>query len=326
MVPPAPPPARLHAPRRGIAFVVTGVSVFSLQDAIIKLLSGQYALLEIGFVRCLVSIGPMAALAWWERGRAGLRTRRPGLHVARGACAVLAFTTYYLALAALPLADVVALYFAAPLFLAVLSAVILGEPVGARRWSALAVGFLGVLIVLRPGTGVFEPAAALAVGSAVCYAGAQTITRELGRTDGGASMALSSTVLYLVVALAGGLLAGRHGQESALHPSAAFLLRGWTAPDGADLALMAACGLISGAGAYCLAQAYRAAPAGAVAPFEYVTIAWAVLWGYVFWGSVPGPATLGGLVLTVGAGLYLGHHEARHERVRRRLAPAVSPR
>ena len=325
MAPSASSP-RLHAPLRGIAFVVTGVSVFSLQDAVVKTLSGEYALLEIGFVRCLVSIGPMAALAWWERGGTGLRTRRPWLHLARGACAVLSFTAYYLALAALPLADVVALYFAAPLFLAVLSAVVLDEPIGGRRWAALAVGFLGVLIVLRPGAAVFEPAAVLAVASAVCYAAAQTITRELGRTDGGASMALSSTMLYLVVAVAGGLLAGRSGPGATVHPSVAFLVRGWTVPSGADLALMAACGLVSGVGTYCLAQAYRAAPAGSVAPFEYVMIVWAVVWGYVFWGSVPGPATLVGLVLTVGAGLYLGQHEAGRARARRRLAPAAAPR
>ena len=320
------PGVRPHAPLRGIVFVLAGVSVFSLQDAVVKMLSGHYPLFEIGFVRCLVTIGPMAGLAWWERGRAGLSTRRPWLHLTRGSLAVLSFSSYYLALAALPLADVVALYFAAPLFLAALSRVVLGEPVGGRRWTALVVGFLGVLTVLRPGTAVFEPAALLAVMAALCYGGSQTITRELGRTDGAATIALASTLLYLVVSTAGGLVASRQGQASDLHPSLAFLVRAWIWPGARDLALMMLCGLISGVGAYCLAQAYRAAPASSVAPFEYVMIVWAVLWGYLFWGNVLGPSTLLGVSLTVGAGLFLARHEALDARARRPPSiPAPDP-
>jgi len=322
----SPTAPRSHAPLRGIAFVLAGVTVFALQDAVVKGLSGQYPLLEIGFVRCLVTMGPMALVAWWERGRAGLGTRRPGLHLARGALAVTSFTSYYLALAALPLADTVALYFSAPLFLVALSSAALDEPVGRRRWVALAVGFLGVMVVLRPGTSVFEPAALLALLSAVCYAGSQTITRELGRTDGAATIALSSVTLYFFVSAAGGLLAGRHaGDGAGLHPSLAFLVRGWVTPGTADLGLMVLCGLLSGVGAYCLVQAYRAAPASVVAPFEYAMIVWAVLWGYVFWGNVPGLTTLVGVTLTVGAGLYLGRHEALDERARRRARRETAP-
>jgi drug/metabolite transporter (DMT)-like permease len=321
-LPPAGP--RSHAPLRGILFVVAGVSVFSLQDAVVKMLSAQYPLLEIGFVRCLVTVGPMATVAWWERGRAGLWTRRPWLHALRGSFAVLSFTSYYLALAALPLAEVVALYFAAPLFLTALSRVILGEAVGGRRWGALVIGFLGVLVVLRPGTAVFEPAALLAVLAALSYGGSQTITRELGRTDGAATIALASTLIYLLVSMTGGLLGGRHVARASLHPSLAFLVRAWSWPGRRDLLLMMLCGLISGVGAYCLAQAYRAAPASTVAPFEYVMIVWAVLWGYVFWGNVPGLTTLVGMVMTVGAGMFLVQHEARHERARRAARAATA--
>jgi S-adenosylmethionine uptake transporter len=179
------------------------------------------------------------------------------------------------------------------------------------------------LVVLRPGAAVFEPAALLALMAALCYGGSQTITRELGRTDGAATIALASTLLYLVVCAAGGLLAGRHTPASDLHPSLAFLLRAWSWPPARDLGLMILCGLTSGVGAYCLAQAYRAAPASTVAPFEYVMIVWAVLWGYLFWGNVLGPTTLVGVSLTVGAGLYLARHEALDARARRpRRIPA----
>lgn len=116
----------------------------------------------------------------------------------------------------------------------------------------------------------------------------------------------------------GGLVAGRHGTGDALHPSLAFLMRGWAIPGWGELALMALCGLIAGTGAYALAQAYRAAPASTVAPFEYVMIVWAVFWGYVFWGDVPGAATVVGVAMTVGAGLSVVHHQAVVERGRQR--------
>ena len=114
------------------------------------------------------------------------------------------------------------------------------------------------------------------------------------------------------------LIAGSDGSGGGLHPSLAFLVRGWVRPGLGELALMALSGLLAGVGGYALVQAYRAAPASTVAPFEYVTIVWAVLWGYVFWGDVPGRFTLVGVAMTVGAGLYLAHHEVGNARERRR--------
>src|SRR5262249_8341580 len=201
---PTPAPAvRLDAPLRGIAFILVGASVFPLQDVVIKKLSGDYAVLQIVFVRGLVSMWGLALLAWWERGAAGFSTRRPGLHAVRGSLGVVAFTTYYMAIAALPLADVVALSFAGPLFLTALSALVLGEPVGARRWGAVLLGLVGVLVVLRPGTAVVEPAALLVLVSALFYAVSQTITRQLGVTDSAATIALTSTLFSVPVAAAG---------------------------------------------------------------------------------------------------------------------------
>ena len=306
------------APLRGIAFVLVGASVFPLQDVVIKKLSDHYPVLQIVFIRGLVSLWALAFLAWWERGMAGLSTTRPGLHALRGLLGVVSFTGYYMGIAALPLAEVVAVSFASPLFVTALSALVLGEPVGARHWTALLVGFAGVLVVVRPGTALFEPAALLVVVSALFYAVSQTITRHLGRTDSAATIALSSTLLSLPVAVVGGLAAGRHGPDGALHPSLAFLVRSWVRPSWGELALLAVCGVIAGIGAYALAQGYRAAPARTVAPFEYVMILWAVLWGYVFWGDVPGAATVIGVTMTVGAGLWVMYHQAGIERERRR--------
>jgi drug/metabolite transporter (DMT)-like permease len=296
--------------------VVAGVSAFSLHDVVVKGLSGSYPLLEIIFVRSLVAVWPIGALAAWDRGFR-LSPARLGLLAGRGLLGVLSFAAYYMALAALPLADTVALYFAAPVILTGLSAVVLGERVGPRRWGAALVGLAGVLIVLQPGTGVFEPAGLLAVLSALLYAISQTLTRWLGRTEPASTIALSSIAVAIVVGGVSGLLGAGHGESAGLHPSMAFLTRSWAMPGGRDLAAMAVGGLLTAAGSYSLVQAYRAAPAGVVAPFEYIAIVWAVLLGYTLWGSVPGRATLVGVSLTVGSGLYLLRHEARASRWRR---------
>ena len=315
---PTAPTARLDAPLRGIGFILVGASVFPVQDVVIKGLSGDYPVLEIVFVRSLVALGPFAWLVWWEQDPAVLAIQRPWLHAVRGSLGLLAFTTYYMAIAALPLATVVALAFAAPLFLTALSRLVLREPVDGRRWRAVLVGFVGVLVVLRPGAAAFEPAALLAVLSALCYAISQTITRQLGRTHSGATIVLTATLVAVTVAGASGLIVGGGGRGAGLHPSLAFLVRGWVLPPWGALGRMTLCGLIAGVGMYCLTQAYRVAPASTVAPFEYVMIGWAVLWGYVFWRDVPGPSTVIGVAITVGAGFYVVHHEAVAERERRR--------
>jgi S-adenosylmethionine uptake transporter len=312
------PAARIDRPLHGIAFILVGASVFPVQDVLIKSLSGDYAVLQIVFVRSFVALGLFAWLLWRERDSATYPIQQPWLHVIRGLLGLLSFTTYYMALAALPLATVTSVAFAAPLFVTVLSALVLGEPVDRRGWTAVMLGFVGVLVVLRPGAAAFEPAALLAVLSALCYAISQTITRHLGRTASGATIVFTATLVAAVVAATSGVAATGGGRGAGLHPSLAFLVRGWVLPPWGALGRMALCGLISSVGIYCLTQAYRVAPASTVSPFEYVMIGWAVLWGYVFWGDVPGPSTLLGLAATVAAGVYVLHHQARSQRERRR--------
>jgi drug/metabolite transporter (DMT)-like permease len=313
-------PARLNRPLQGIGYIVVGASVFPVQDVVIKGLSGAYPVLQIVFVRSLVSIGLFAFLIWREHDSATFPPQRPWLHVIRGSLGLVSFTAYYMAIAALPLATVTAVAFAAPLFVTALSALVLREPVDRRSWWAVLAGFAGVLIVMRPGAAAFEPAALLAVLSALCYAISQTITRHLGRTDSGATIVTTSTMVAIVVAGVTGLMAGGGDHGAGMHPSLAFLVRGWTVPPWGVLGRMALCGLISGVGIYCLTQAYRVAPGSTVAPFEYIMIGWAVLWGYVFWGDIPGPTTVIGVLTTTGAGVYVLQHQARAQRERRREA------
>jgi S-adenosylmethionine uptake transporter len=163
--------------------------------------------------------------------------------------------------------------------------------------------------MLRPGETIVDAAALLVLGSAFAYALGMVITRRLGVVSSGVSMAFSANFLNLVASGAIGLALGHGSMDAGSHPSLSFLLRAWSVPGWADLGLMALCGLIAGIGFYCLTQAYRVGRASMVAPFEYVALPWAALWGWVAWGELPDLITVGGVVLIVGSGLYVLRRE-----------------
>ena len=300
----------LDLPRQGIAFVLAGVFVFSVQDAIIKVLSDTYPMHEIVVIRSALALLPLLAVVQLEGGLALLRTQRPGLHILRSGCQFLAYTSFYMAIAALPLADAVALAFSAPLFVAALSGPLLGEPVGPRRWVAVILGFVGVIVMVRPGAGIVDIAAVLATLGALFYALSLILTRRLGATDRGSTIAFYTTAFYLAAGSLVGLALGRGGQAQQGHASLAFLTRAWVLPQGGDLALIALIAAIAAAGFYFLSQAYRLAPAATVVGFEYTAVPLSILWGYLVWRDLPGPHTLAGIFLIVGSGLYVLKRES----------------
>jgi len=301
---------RVDAPVKGVLSVIAGISVFSIQDVIIKSIGGSYPVHEIVFVRSVVALVPLFVIAYVDGGLAGLRTRRPWGHMLRGCAMLASYTAYYLALIALPLAFAVALFFVAPLLITALSHVLLGEKAQLRRWLAVATGFLGVIVMTRPAGGSIEPAALLVVLAALFYALSAILTRRLGATESGASLAFSATLLYVGVNGLVGLWIGDGALAQQSHPSLEFLLRAWVLPGWRDFGLMAVCGLIAAFGFYFLSQAYRLAQATTVAPFEYVGLPLAALWGYLFWSEIPAGTTVLGVVLIVGSGLYVLHRES----------------
>ena len=310
MVHPTVALGRVDAPVKGVLYVIAGISVFSIQDVIIRSIAGSYPVHEIVFVRSVVALVPLLVIAHVDGGLIGLRTRRPWAHVLRGGAMLASYTAYYLALVALPLALAVALYFVAPLLITALSHLLLGEKAQLRRWLAVAIGFIGVVIMTRPSGGGIEPAAVLAVLAALFYAFSAILTRRLGATESGVSLALSATLVYFAVNGLLGLWIGDGALAQKGHPSLEFLLRAWMWPTWRDFWLMAACGLIAAFGFYFLSQAYRLAQATTVSPFEYVGLPLAALWGFLFWREVPQATTILGVVLIVGSGLYVLHRES----------------
>ena len=298
----------------GILCVVAGLAIFSVQDLILKLLSGSYPLHQAMVLRSLTAAPLMLAIVWRYDGT--LRTLlTPGWSrmLARGLLNFLAYGSFYLGLAALPLATTVALYFTAPLMITVLSVVILRESVSVARWLAVIAGFGGVLILVRPGSDLFEWAALLPVVSGLAYGMSMIFARTLGRTETAAAMAFWGNVAFLACALILSVIFGTGAFEGQTHASLAFLMRGWVWPSGSDVALMCICGVIAAFGLTLLTQAYRIAKSSVVAPFEYSLLFWGVLWGWLIWGDWPDATGWLGISVIIGAGLFVLYRENREQ-------------
>lgn len=294
------------ATTRGILALTLGIAIFSVQDVILKLLSGNYPLHQAMVLRSLVALPCHLAIVWWFDGRLTTITT-PGWWkmLARGLPSFVAYTAYYLGLAYVPMADAVALFFTSPLFIALAAVIFLGEKVTLPTVLALAAGFVGVLLIAKPGTDGFDLAALLPILGALGYAVTMVITRSLGQTETTAAMAFWGNICFLLCALGLSAVFGSGAFAGASHPSLAFLTRGWVMPDATDLALMASCGMIAAAGLTLLTHAYRIAPSSKVAPFEYSFMFWGVLWGWLIWDNLPDAFACVGIAIIIGAGLLL---------------------
>lgn len=304
-------PAKAPATLLAAGFLASGIMVFSVQDLILKLLSDRYPLHEAMVIRSVAAAPILLILVLRDGGMRTLVT--PGWRgmSMRGVLNFLAYTAYYLALAALPIATTVALFFTAPLFIAILAAVFLRERISPTHRIAILGGFVGVLAMTRPGSAVFDWAALLAVASGLFYASGMVMARALGRTDTAAAMSFHSNVAFLTGALLLSAVFGTGSHEAEAHRSLAFLTRGWQTPGTVDLLLMISCGAIAAIALTLLTQAYRIAEANAVAPFEYTAMLWGVVWGWVFWGDWPDAGGWVGIALIIGAGLLVMYGDAR---------------
>ena len=290
---------------KSIFYVIAGVFVFSLHDVIAKWMSGEYPVHEIIFIRSGFAIIPILIIARLEGGLHLLRTNHFGAHVIRSVLFFGAYICFYLSLAALPLAETASLFYSGPMFITILSVAFLGEKVEFRRWIAVLVGFFGVIMMLKPGSKMIDPAAFLALLSAFLYAIVSIFTRRLGKTENGVSLAFYTTVMYMIYSPIFNIALDRVNVAQKSHPSVAFLFRDWKLPSQGDLLLFIMLGLFAAMGLYFLSQAYRLGQPSTIAPFEYVFVPLSVLWGFVFWKDILETHSIIGMVLIIGSGLYI---------------------
>ena len=310
-----------NRPALGILFIILAMLAISVNDMLIKQLSGAYPLHELVLVRSLIGISFTLLILQYEGGWRELKTKTPGLHALRGIIIVISNMTFFTALAAISLAEATALFFVAPLMITLLAIPILGEKVGPMRIGAIVVGFIGVLIMVRPWEEAGTRSASiwvllLPVIAALAYALNQVLTRKLGVASKASAMAIYIQGMFIIVSSLFFLIAG-DGRFAAMSDSESldFLLREWVWPPTEDIPLFIALGLASGVIGYTLSQAYRMADAATVAPFEYVGLPLAIFWGWLLWDELPGPMIMAGIALIVGAGLFVFWREQRKQHI-----------
>ena len=289
-------PGHTDSPVRGIVLMLAGLLVLTLNDATAKWLTSDYPVPQIISLRGVFILLPLAVLLYWRGGLGAFRPTRIRNHVLRSLCFVGSTFSIITALSLMPLADAIAFTFTGPLIVAALAPFILGEKVGWRRWSAIIVGFLGVIVMARPTPDAFQWAAVIALGAAFWGALRDMVTRRISAEESSDLILFYSTLAVMSV---GGL--------------AAFFFP-WRMPDGEDLALFALLGVLNGGAHYMMIEAHRWAEASVIAPFRYTALVWALVLGFLIWGDVPDAWLLAGSTLVVGSGLYILHRETRARR------------
>lgn len=274
--------------RAGVLYMVLGIASLSFMDALGKRVAARYSVFQMLAIRSTVALA-LILLALGATGQlSALRTRQPRGHALRALCGLLAFVTFYASLRHLSLADAVAIAFASPFLITALGRFVLKEHVTLRQWLAIAVGFVGMLVIVRPGASGFHPAALLVVVCSIAYATLMVLTRWMTRPHRPAETN-SAFVFYM--------LAGQAAVGWLVTTTR------WRAPDAGALAEMAGMGVLGIIGNYGLAQAFRLAPVATVAPFEYTGLIWAVVLGATLFGDVPTPSFWVGAAIIVWAGL-----------------------
>lgn len=291
----------------GILLLMAGLAVFSLQDVIMKLFSSQIALQQVIFFRGLVTMTLVGALLALQNGARAFVTNRLGLCLLRGVAGFVCFTTFSMALAVLPLAEAMPLYYTSPLFVIMLAVPLLGETVRARSWLAVLFGFAGVLLIARPTTLGVDPAMILALCAALAYSAQSLLARKLGATESALTMTFYSQIAFVVLSGVTALLFGQGRLDVVPHPSFQYLFRAWSVPSTEQAFLIVVLGLIGTVGFLCISQAYRLGPASRIAPFEYSSLPFAVFWGWLIWSDVPTVPIMFGSLLIVGSGLFAFH-------------------
>jgi drug/metabolite transporter (DMT)-like permease len=303
---------------KGVSFIVLAMLILSLQGIAVKWIGGDYSIMEIVMIRSFIAL-PITILLYRLEGQRGLpTTQQHRLEYMRGLFLFISYTTTFMGLAALPLAEVAAIRNSGPLMITLLSILMLGEKVGPRRWLALAVGFMGVLLIVRPGSASFNLGSVFILISVLFYGLNVILTRKLKEMDSSATMAYYSSLVYLAAAFVLSPLAILVGEIPDAHPSIAFLLRAWSMPTPLDWGIMSGLGLVWAGGMYFIARAYSIAPTSLVAPFEYTTLPINVMWDFLLWHEVPTWMTWAGAFLTIFSGMYVLYRERRERRIKRK--------
>ncbi|MGB1875440.1 MAG: DMT family transporter, partial [Rhodospirillaceae bacterium] len=275
----------------GIGLMISAMFTMTAMDAAVKWAVADYSLQQVNFIRSIAAMLVLVPLIWNNGGLRALHTTRPWVHVWRTSLMIIISYTWFFALGRMKLADIGAIVMVSPLMITALSAPLLGEKVGLRRWIAVGIGFAGMLTIVRPGAGVFQPVALLAVTVAFGYA-----LLILSNRANRAKESLAALTYYPLI--------GIFIVSGALSPL------DWTSPTPVAWTAMIFVGVCAGIGHVCLTLAFRYASPPVLAPLEYSGLIWAVLFGYWFFDELPDQWTVVGMAMIASAGIFVVYREA----------------
>jgi drug/metabolite transporter (DMT)-like permease len=277
---------------RAIASMLLGSALITLNDGLVKVLTSGYPVGQLLMMRGLFVLPWIILFAYWTESWKDLRVGNLAGQGLRAFCVVISSFAFVTGLIYLPLADAIAVAFTGPLFITALAPLVLKEVVGWRRWAAVLVGFSGVLLMVRPGQGTVQLAVLFPMAAACAGGLRDLITRRISNSVSSSGVLLFTTLTVIAAGLA-------------TTPFA------WQQVRLADLGIFAASGALIAGGQYMMIEAFRHGEAAMVAPFKYTTMVWAVLFGFLLFGDLPGAWTLSGTAFVICAGLYILHRETR---------------
>lgn len=304
----------------GVVVIVATSFTMAFGDALVKDISADFTLPQIFVLRSLLAIPILLGLLLFNQRPREILPGSLGWVFLRSALLVLMWISFCAALPLLSLPVVAAAYYSAPLFIALLSALLIGEPVGPRRWTAVGIGFAGVLAIVRPGTEAFSYLTLLPIGSALFYALAAIVTRACCGGEKPLVLSLALNICLLVAgAVAAGAIAawGPTASQAAAYP---FLLGPWAAMGAREWGLIALLAVLIVAISAGVAKAYQSGPPAIIATFDYAYLPFAAFWSFVFFSELPDAATIAGMLLIAGAGFLVVRRPATARR-----APAADP-
>lgn len=290
---------------RAATFILLAVGLASTQDAIIKAMSGTYPVYETMLIRGLTSLPILGVWLAFAHGLQALITPLWPRILLRALILCSAYFAFILSIAAMPMANMVAIYFTMPFFVAGLAGPFFGERVPIYRWIAIIAGFAGVIVMVRPGVQAFEPASLLALYSAFGYAVGQMMGRRLAQRVAPLVIANWQNAVYFIFALVVGIIVQATGFAGESYKSLAFLTRPFVLPTLQDFLVLSAVGVLAAFTMMSFISAYKLAESSFVAPFEYSGMGWAVLYGLLFFNDFPDLWTWGGMAIVAGAGLFM---------------------
>ena len=290
---------------KGIVFILLGMAVFSIQDAMIKFIYNDAALYELYFGRTLVAWFLLICYMKFSNQKINLKTHYPFLTVLRVICFFFGFSFFYISLTYMSLAMANALFFCCPFFVSILAVIFLKEKVGIRRWLAIATGFIGVFIVLDPDFNNFDYMKLAPIACALCYAISMTITKITSDKDNVYTQMLHLYLGAIIISILFFIFTGKGQFNTFNDPTFQFIFREWFSNPGYSWPFIIAMGFISVLAFYFILNAYSIASPSVVSLYEYSLIVWAILTGYVLFDNTPTLKTLIGVSIIISAGIYI---------------------